>query len=274
MSSDPGTTSSSQFSSAAHLVRPALTPNRTGRVRLDGGVIQSLASATPPQLQVSGGRGPAHSLRGSPPGAPGLAYSKHARDYDRLTRAFDGFRQAIVEALPLRSGDVVLDVGCGTGLCFPMLQEKIGPHGRVIGIDASPEMVAVARDRVADEGWDNVTVLQSPVAEAQIPVSADAALFCAVHDILRSREALHNALDSLQPGAWVTAGGGKWAAPWMVALNWRVRALHAPYVASFEGFDQPWSHLERLIRDVEVQELAWGSGYVATGRVREHDRTR
>jgi SAM-dependent methyltransferase len=236
--------------------------------RLNRPVIQSLESASPPQLQVSGGRGPAPSLRSSPPGAPGSAYSSHARAYDRRTHAFDGFRQVIVEALQLRPGDVVLDVGCGTGRCFGMLVEKVGLHGRIVGIDASPEMVAVARDRVAHEGWENVTVLLSPAAEAEIPVSADAALFCAVHDILRSPEALHNVLASLRPGARVSAGGGKWAAFWMVALNWRVRSVHAPYVASFEGFDRPWSHLERLIRDVDVRELAWGSGYVATGRVR------
>src|SRR5207237_1098627 len=54
-----------------------------------------------------------------------VAYRQHARDYDRRTSAFAGFRRAIVAALPLSPGDVVLDVGCGTGLCFPMLLEKI-----------------------------------------------------------------------------------------------------------------------------------------------------
>ena len=67
-------------------------------------------------------------------------------------------------------------------------------------------------------------------------------------------------------GAWVAAGGGKWAAPMMVALNSMVGALHAPYVRDFSGFDRPWRHLERLVEDVQVQELAFGSGYVMTGR--------
>jgi hypothetical protein len=43
--------------------------------------------------------------------------------------------------------------------------------------------------------------------------------------------------------------------------------LHAPYLRSFEGFHRPWSHLERLIENVHVQELALGTGYVMTGRV-------
>jgi SAM-dependent methyltransferase len=162
---------------------------------------------------------------------------------------------------------VVLDVGCGTGLCFPLLLEKVGTHGSIVGVDASPEMLAVARERVTREGWGNITLIQSPVIDARIPVTADAAVFCAVHDVLRSPEALRRIVDSLRPGAWVAAGGGKWAAPWMVALNWQVRALHAPYLESFEGFDRPWSHLEHLVRDVHIRELALGSGYLLTGRV-------
>ena len=57
-----------------------------------------------------------------------------------------------------------------------------------------------------------------------------------------------------------------WAAPWLVAVSLLARMLHAPYVRSFEGFDRPWNHLEQLIEDVQVRELAFGSGYVLTGR--------
>ena len=127
-------------------------------------------------------------------------------------------------------------------------------------------MAAVARERIAREGWGNVTVVQSAAEDAQIPVTADAALFCAVHDILQSPGALRNVMNHLRPGARVAAGGGKWAAPWMVAVNLLARMLHAPYVRSFEGFDRPWHHLEQLIEDVHVRELAFGSGYILTGR--------
>jgi demethylmenaquinone methyltransferase/2-methoxy-6-polyprenyl-1,4-benzoquinol methylase len=193
------------------------------------------------------------------------AYAVDARRYDQRTQAFQAFRRAIVDALCLRAGDTVLDVGCGTGLCFAMLAEKVGPEGRVLGIDASPDMAAVSRERVAREGWTNVEVLVAPIAAAQIPSGADAALFCAVHDILQSDEAVRRVVDSLRPGAAVAAGGGKWADPWMVALNLQVRALHGPYVADFDGFDRPWRHLERRTENFRVHELAFGSGYVATG---------
>jgi hypothetical protein len=108
--------------------------------------------------------------------------------------------------------------------------------------------------------------VQAPAEDAEIGLTADAALFCAVHDILQSPDALRNVVTRLRPGAWVAAGGGKWAAPMMVALNSMTGMLHAPYVRDFGGFDRPWRHLERLVQDVQVQELAFGSGYVMTGR--------
>jgi demethylmenaquinone methyltransferase/2-methoxy-6-polyprenyl-1,4-benzoquinol methylase len=161
---------------------------------------------------------------------------------------------------------VVLDVGCGTGLCCGLLRDKVGPEGGVVGIEESPEMAAVAREHIACEGWDNVTVVQAPAEDAEIGLTADAALFCAVHDILQSPDALRNVVTMLRPGAWVAAGGGKWAAPMMVALNSMTGMLHAPYVRDFSGFDRPWRRLERLVEDVQVQEMAFGSGYVMTGR--------
>ena len=194
------------------------------------------------------------------------AYYEHARSYNRDTGLFQPYRQAVVEALPLKRGQLVLDVGCGTGLCCGLLRDKVGPGGTVIGIEESPEMAAVAREYIAHEGWRNVTVVQSPAEDARLEATADAALFCAVHDILQCPGALRNVMVSLGPGAWVAAGGGKWAAPVMVAVNSMVRMVHAPYVRSFSGFDRPWRHLEQLVEDVQVQEMAFGGGYVMTGR--------
>jgi trans-aconitate methyltransferase len=194
------------------------------------------------------------------------AYRERAGSYERDTAAFQPYRDAVVGALPLRPGQVVLDVGCGTGLCSGLLREKVGPQGSVIGIEESPEMAAVAREHIAGEGWDNVTVMQVPAEDVQVGRTADAALFCAVHDILQSPDALANVMATLGPGSWVAAGGGKWAAPLMVALNSMVSLLHTPYVRSFRGFDRPWQHLEPLLEDVQIRELAFGSGYVMTGR--------
>src|ERR1700722_8660343 len=134
-----------------------------------------------------------------------VAYGEDAHSYDARTAAFQNYRQAVVEALPVGRGQVVLDVGCGTGLCCGLLREKVGADGGVVGIEESPEMAAVAREHIAAEGWRNVTVVQSPAEDAEIAVGADAALFCAVHDIMQSPGALANVLTTLHPGAWVAA---------------------------------------------------------------------
>jgi len=156
-------------------------------------------------------KSPNSAAAAHPPARPAArqpAYGKQARSYDQRTGAFHSYRRALVEALSVSPGQVVLDVGSGTGLCSGLLQDKVGPQGGVVGIEESPEMAAVARERIADEGWRNVTVVQSPAEDAQIPVTADAAVFCAVHDILQSPDALRNVLTKLRPGAWGAAASG------------------------------------------------------------------
>jgi ubiquinone/menaquinone biosynthesis C-methylase UbiE len=194
------------------------------------------------------------------------AYARDAATYDTHTGSFERYRREIVEELPLRRGDVVIDAGCGTGLCFPTLQQRIGPEGTIIGVDAAPDMLAVAADRVADAGWSNVVLIDAPVEEAELPDQVDHALFCAVHDVMQSGPALDNVLARVRPGGGVAAGGGKWGPAWAIGLNAGVLALHAPFVQDFAGFDRPWTHLAARLPGLRVREVAMGAGYVASAR--------
>jgi hypothetical protein len=63
-----------------------------------------------------------------------------------------------------------------------------------------------------------VRLLAAPVAEAPIGRTAEAALFCAVHDVLQSPAALAHVFEHLRSRAAVAATGGKWPPPWNVAL--------------------------------------------------------
>jgi SAM-dependent methyltransferase len=202
---------------------------------------------------------------GQVPPAAATAYGSKADRYDRRTEAFQHWREKLVALLPARPGDIVLDVGCGTGLCIPLLHDKVGPNGTIVGIDASEQMLQVAADRVTTRGWDNVRLLGAPVDRAPIDGLADAALFCAVHDVLQARAALNRIFDHLRPGAAVAAGGGKWPGPQLRPFRGWVTALHAPFIADFTGFDRPWRLLAEFVPDLRVHELAFGTGYLALG---------
>jgi SAM-dependent methyltransferase len=193
------------------------------------------------------------------------AYRAQAGRYDQRTRTFHRWRELVVEQLPVQTGDTVLDVGCGTGLCQPSLQQNIGPTGTIIGIDESQDMLDIAAARVAAHGWDNVKLIAAPVADAPINETADAALFCAVHDVMQCPAAVANVVGHLRPGAAVAAIGGKWPSPWLWPLGTWVADLHAPFITNFTGFDQPWRRLAEHIPDLQVRELAYGTGYLAYG---------
>lgn len=69
-------------------------------------------------------------------------------------------RRQMVEDLQLQPGDVVLDLGCGPGLWAPLLAEKVKPHGRVLGLDFSPELIDYAVEALEDEPLKDIIEYQ------------------------------------------------------------------------------------------------------------------
>lgn len=192
-------------------------------------------------------------------------YRFRAQVYDDELVAFEPIRRAAITRLNLAASVTVLDVGCGTGLSFALLLQAIGPTGRIIGIEQSPDMLDLARARVAQHGWSNVTLLNAAAEVSKIQIQADAALFHFTHDILRSPEAVNHVVQALKPGAHVVAAGLQWSAPWAWATNWCVLMAAMYSVTSLDGLDKPWSLLADHLEQLEVSATLMGSVYIASG---------
>jgi ubiquinone/menaquinone biosynthesis C-methylase UbiE len=207
--------------------------------------------------------------RGGPDAEAARAlYRRHADTYDEQTDWAGADRARVVELLALRPGDTVLDAGCGTGLCFGAIQERIGPSGRLVGVEPSVDMLERASQRVERAGWANVELrLGLPEERVRPDDELDAALFCFTHDVLRSRPALEAIVARLRPGGRVAAVGPMWAPWWAPAMNLLVWYVTSDYVTTFEGFSEPWSHLAALVPGLEVERHDLAGEYFAWGAV-------
>jgi SAM-dependent methyltransferase len=144
-------------------------------------------------------------------------------------------RQRAVEAMDLGAGDTVVDMGTGTGANLPLLRDAVGETGSVIGIDASPKMLQRARIRIANQGWENVSVLQGDIRDPPIegPVDGICSAFVAVmYD--DPRTLLEPWADLVESGAIATLYSGPSQGGYAPAVNAFLRG----YLRVFEaGWD-------------------------------------
>ncbi len=108
------------------------------------------------------------------------AYRKYADNYDLVVKFYrllgikiGKYRKITVDALELSKGDIVVELGCGTGLNFPLVLDVIGPDGKLIGVDITDKMLDQARKRVKGNEWNNVELVQSDAAEYNFPKDVD-----------------------------------------------------------------------------------------------------
>ena len=194
-------------------------------------------------------------------------YRRNARFYGFWEGLFRKFREQAIDRLSLRPGDVVLDIGCGTGLSFDLVEQAIGPQGQIIGVEVSPDMLARAQEKVAREGWTNVTLLEANAEEVKLePESVDAVLSYYTHDIMTSRRAVERAVCALRPSGNFMAAGSKRAVGLRgLLLNQITLAYSRPFITNTSGTTRPWAHLEDLLGPLNVEERLWGSIYIAYG---------
>jgi cyclopropane fatty-acyl-phospholipid synthase-like methyltransferase len=124
----------------------------------------------------------------------------------------------VMDAMHLVPGMTVVDLGAGTGYFEPWLSRAVGPSGRVIAIDAEPDMIRYLSERVAREGLENVETRLAPYDDPKLaPESVDRVLVVDTWHHLARREAYAAKLrTALRPGGGV------------VVVDFKLESKHGP----------------------------------------------
>jgi demethylmenaquinone methyltransferase/2-methoxy-6-polyprenyl-1,4-benzoquinol methylase len=205
-------------------------------------------------------------------------YRKKAKHYDITSRLYPapGYPQRTqrlraVHALGLRPGDTVIDVACGTGLNFPLLEKVVGPGGRIVGVDLTDAMLAQAQDRIKTNGWSNVSLVQADAADFDFPTGIKAILSTYAMTQVPECAAV------IAHGAAALSGDGRWVVldlkvpdstpGWLAQLG---TAIVRPFAAIDEWvMRRPWEAIRAAMQE-ELADLSWtelffGTAFLAAG---------
>jgi ubiquinone/menaquinone biosynthesis C-methylase UbiE len=205
-------------------------------------------------------------------------YRKKAKHYDLTSRLYPvpGYPQRAqrlraVQALGLRPGDNVVDIACGTGLNFSLIEQAIGPGGRIVGVDLTDAMLAQAEHRMEANGWSNISLVQADAAEFAFPTEVDAIL--STYAMTQVPECG----DVITRGAAALHDGGRMAVLDLKAPDNAPRrlvqlatALVRPF-ASIEDWmtRRPWEAIgvamNEALADLSWTELCFGTAFLAAG---------
>ena len=141
-----------------------------------------------------------------------------ANRYDKeLAEITDDFRIICIDRVGIKEGDTVLDLGCGTGLNQPHLASRIGPTGKIIGVDASQNMLSYAIDRAAQHGYtDQLKLIHGDLRNlsALVDERVDAVIATLIFSVVPDwREVFNASFKLLKPGGRYGAMDNYWPNP-------------------------------------------------------------
>lgn len=201
-------------------------------------------------------------------------YRKRAARYDILSSLYyllgfriAAYRRRAVEALELSTGDIVVELGCGTGANFPLLQEAVGPDGRIIGVDLTDPMLEGARQRVERNGWNNVELVRIDAARYGYPLPPDGIVSSFALTLFPEYEqVVEDGAEALNPGGRFVVLDLKRpdnAPEWLVRL---AVLLGRPFGVTLDlAVRHPWEAMDRVLDRVEMEELYFGFAYICSG---------
>ena len=156
-------------------------------------------------------------------------------------------------ALDIRSGQVVADVGAGSGYYTVRLADRVGPTGRVFAADIQPEMLDLLRARVKRARLDQVELVRSTETDPGLPEgTCDLILMVDVyHELRRPQEVLRKLRASLKPDGRLVLIEFRKESPWVpIREEHKMSVKEARMELEAEGyrFDRvidvlPWQHI-------------------------------
>jgi trans-aconitate 2-methyltransferase len=175
-----------------------------------------------------------------------------AATYDRVSNPQVEMAEAVLERLPLRGDETVLDAGCGSGRVTELLLDRL-PHGHVVAVDSAPSMVEHAREALGERA----TVICASLTDLTLAEPVDAVFSNAVFHWIADHERLFERLSAaLRPGGRLVAQcGGKGNIDALRRLAEDV-AAEAPYAEHMEDFVRPWNYASP--EDTEARMVAAG----------------
>ena len=123
-------------------------------------------------------------------------------------------RRLVRAALAAAPGERILDIGCGPGFYARELLDEIGPSGSIVAVDASPDMLELARHRCG--GYDNVTFREGNATALPVDDGVfDAALCVQVMEYVPDSPAALAEIDRvLRPGGRALIWDVCWGTVW------------------------------------------------------------
>jgi trans-aconitate 2-methyltransferase len=160
------------------------------------------------------------------------------QSYDRISGPMEALGLAVLDRLPLRGDETVLDAGCGSGRITETLIQRL-PRGKVIAVDASESMVAAARARLGPDA----DIRRADLLELELEQPVDAILSTATFHWIADHERLFARLHAVLRlrGRLLAQCGGEGN------IDLLRGAAHAildrePYAAHFRDWRPPWNY--------------------------------
>ena len=191
-------------------------------------------------------------------------YDSRAPLYNAIVRmlSFGGdseYRRAAVQALDLKPGDRVLDIGCGTGLNFRDIAKAVGPTGFVVGTDLSHGMLSQV------EGRPNLRLVQAAASQEVFkPNTFDAILSTYVISTILDEEILGPLCRALKPGGRLVIADDTMPPGWFIGPRFMFARMLKKGWPDLKG--DTIRALRPLFSDLRVTHRHFGMIYIISGR--------